>query len=518
MTDQDASITGPSRTRRPKYCAAGDEFCSTPWRGTTGQSQTCTKCSKKVHTSCYGRCEDEVTMKYVCAKCHGRIGACAIPAADAQAPPQWYKDHLASNRRDALLSFQLRGRLSEIHFPLIWNIMPELGWKYDTSGEYIAPNGANLGSSKAAMEKLDVWALQCLRFRIEMKEQRVEDELFKGFREIRKDLLTAIFDKCMKEGKPVPCFYFDEDDKIADDDDDDDDDDASKQGSKAKRETSVAKHHFVSATANEIGTEEYFSKRTQTKKNEKATRLKWPNPQDCVDAIRSESQADQIDGSKVVERYPEWKFLLSTNHSLLLYGFGSKQMLLNDFASKELSPDGDVLSLNGFDPDVNISQVLDILVQLFLNGVEPSPIPQIQISADGNVDDIGMIRTPHRLTSSIVQRAISIARILGARHPKPIYLVIHNIDGVGLRSDDAQRALSSLVINSNTVDGSKSGAPFEGCRVLRIVASVDQVDAPIFLWDVETMNNYSWVSGFQCFLSFTQPSQLEFLTILLLLS
>ena len=51
---------------------------------------------------------------------------------------------------------------------------------------------------------------------------------------------------------------------------------------------------------------------------------------------------------------PEWTFLLSTNHSLILYGFGSKRDLLNDFAKRELSIRGIVLVMIGYDSDISI--------------------------------------------------------------------------------------------------------------------------------------------------------------------
>jgi len=30
---------------------------------------------------------------------------------------------------------------------------------------------------------------------------------------------------------------------------------------------------------------------------------------------------------------------------------------------------------------------------------------------------------------------------------------------------------------------------------VKIAASLDHVDVPIIMWDIETMNNYSWVSS-----------------------
>ena len=53
----------------------------------------------------------------------------------------------------------------------------------------------------------------------------------------------------------------------------------------------------------------------------------------------------------------EWTFLLSTNHSLILYGFGSRRDLLNDFAERELSIHGNVLVMDGYDSDISIGRI-----------------------------------------------------------------------------------------------------------------------------------------------------------------
>ena len=429
---------------------------------------------------------------------------------------------------DALLSFQLRGRLAEINFSHIWRVIEKskLGWKYH-SGKYIAPNKTNLGTAKEAMTKMDTCALECLTFRNESKEHRMDDAdanaSLRELREIRKDLLTAIYKDCKANDSLLPCFYFDKDDGISEGVAEVDKETAglsrkTRNPNKATKNSNSSS--YTSATSNEPGTDTYFSKKTHTKKNQKngtgmliaddegsdavaRGRLKWPSPKNCSETVQVISKGDDVQPhsnkpnaeTRYLNEYSsEWKFLMSTNHSLLLFGFGSKKKLLNDFASKELQPDGDILTLNGFDPEINISQILDVVVQLFLNGIDPSPIPKFQVSAEEIVNDIGMLRTPHRLNTGIVQRAMSIGKALGARHPKPIYLVIHNIDGVGLRNSDSQRALSALVLSSNVVDESKTIVKFEDSRVVRIVASVDHVDAPLFLWDLETMHNFSWVS------------------------
>lgn len=404
--------------------------------------------------------------------------------------------------------------------------MPALGWKY-SKGAYIAPDGKNLGTAKEAMEKLDSCALQCLTFRNDHGQERqegyggsgganaIDDTSLDELKEIRKDLLTAIFQDCKEKETLLPCFYFDKDmDEMNvgnKSHDNEEKDQESKHDAHIPTRSKTSK--YSSATSNELGTDRYFKKssnqlsKKQIEESDAATRgLKWPSPKDCTEAVRlmtelsheKEHNDDHLLQSKYLDQYSsEWKFLMTTRHSLLLFGYGSKRKLLNDFASKELNSDGDVLTLNGFDPSISIVQILDVVVQLFLNGIDPSPIPHLQACQEDNDCGIGMLRTPNGSHSHVVQRAISIGKALGARHPKPIYLVIHNIDGVGLRSGDAQRALAALVLNSRIANESspEETLEFENIRLVRIVASVDHVDAPLFLWDMETANNFSWVRG-----------------------
>lgn len=421
---------------------------------------------------------------------------------------------------------------------------------YKSNGSYLAPNGVDLGTAKEAMEQLDFCALEHLRFRNDLNGHahhahlgtnaqsinndnagRERDQALLAFQEleiIRKELLTAIFYHCRASDEPLPCIYFDEvDDKAYDTDETDEDEhvdnkplpSVTRSSSRTTRASAV-RDAARSATANEKGTEIYLGnkKNTNIKKKQQQQesksvvgdgKLKWPSARDCVKAVKAMSQKDDSKAkpqsstrekcSQYAEQHgAEWKFLLNTNHSLLFHGVGSKKRLLDNFVDSELKMHGDVLTLNGYDPNINIAQILDILVTLFLNGVEPSPVPIIQVAAENRECGIGLLRTPNQLTSHVVRRAIAIAKALGDRHPRPIYLVIHNIDGVGLRNEDAQRALSVLVVHSNVPNCAKRDEiVVEDRRIVRIAASLDHVDVPILLWDLETMNNYSWVSSGQ---------------------
>ena len=65
-----------------------------------------------------------------------------------------------------------------------------------------------------------------------------------------------------------------------------------------------------------------------------------------------------------------------------------------------------------------------------------------------------------------------------------MFLLIHNIDGLGLRNPVAQNSIATLTASSN-----KNGLP-----LIRVVASVDNVNAALVLWSPEVEQKFDWVS------------------------
>jgi hypothetical protein len=181
----------------------------------------------------------------------------------------------------------------------------------------------------------------------------------------------------------------------------------------------------------------------------------------------------------------------------------------------------------------------NVIKQLFLDGIEPLPQPPIssQTSSHNNNNHHhhdtkqSPILVDTTNEASIVQRASNISQSLGRQRDKPIYLLIHNIDGVQLRHCDSQLSIATLVANSyivsdrttttttnaNIRNGNKrrscnsgstdSSTPvtttttkvYQNERLVRLAATVDHVDSAMFLWDVNLLNTFSWVSTFVFF-------------------
>lgn len=208
------------------------------------------------------------------------------------------------------------------------------------------------------------------------------------------------------------------------------------------------------------------------------------SPKLIVDKLKKEMKAknhmDQIEfleESYTEKQYEEWKFLLQTSHSLLFYGFGSKTQVLDDFAEHVLSKEGDVLILNGYDPDINICEIIDLIEYAYVNG--------------NHNDSSALLGTTTRASElpidcpKEVKRAAIIGRQLRSRK-LPIYILIHNIDGQQLRNDIAQRSLSTLVSQSSATENSP--------RTIRLLASVDHINASSgLLWDPKTLSDFAWI-------------------------
>ncbi|XP_072742850.1 origin recognition complex subunit 2 [Anoplolepis gracilipes] len=132
-----------------------------------------------------------------------------------------------------------------------------------------------------------------------------------------------------------------------------------------------------------------------------------------------------------------WQFIMEEGYSLLIHGLGSKRSLINDFHNEIIS-DHPTLVINGFFPSLSIKDILDNIMDL------------LDLECPTNHNDCLEL----------------IEKMLRNNSDDRLYLIIHNIDGIMLRSSKAQNVLAGLAAIPN----------------IRIIASVDHVNAPL-LWD-----------------------------------
>lgn len=262
-----------------------------------------------------------------------------------------------------------------------------------------------------------------------------------------------------------------------------------KAKSRRRHSSRLSTETSKTATAFEKGADTFLRKSRESNKvtSQDMAFLKFPSVKECLQQFDDFScaQVDEIE-NEYKDDFDDWKFLLTTQNSLLLYGVGSKRRLVDSFAQDKLESEGDVLTIDGFDRDVRIETILDLLVNHFLDGEEPRDEENSQVL--GESGRFGVTVPSMIATHEIVQRATRIARSLAVKQRqegRPLYFVLHNIDGPCLQSRDIQEALAALVAHS-AIDNT-------GVNAVRLVASIDHVNASALLWDNRTSANFSWI-------------------------
>ena len=318
---------------------------------------------------------------------------------------------------DEFQAFLLRAKLSDMKFNHVWRAMKDSGWQYKTSSsEYISPNGLNLGYSNQMLERLDSFALNPLSLRDASVVRNnnsnydIDDNDDDELENARKELLMKIFSSLDPHSR-----RFEEYVSTSEEEDGDEDDRTisntnayNDKNNKKRRNHNNNDYIVSSATMNEAGTEQYFNKSSSNKRRKRQSsrlalvqisqrheedstikideenneepqnqtrrqnkesfeKLIWPQPQENVEAVQKLSDAssnEQLEllSTNYLKKYSsQWKFLLSTNHSILFHGFGSKRFLLNELGC-DLRSWGDVLTIDGNDSSINVSVFLDLIV------------------------------------------------------------------------------------------------------------------------------------------------------------
>ncbi|KAH7285552.1 hypothetical protein KP509_33G033200 [Ceratopteris richardii] len=146
-----------------------------------------------------------------------------------------------------------------------------------------------------------------------------------------------------------------------------------------------------------------------------------------------------------------------------MYGFGSKRSLLESFASSTLI-DGTVIVVNGYLPAINMKSVVFTIADSLWEQ-KKSVLKSAKAAGERPL-----------VTHSIDEL---IAFLDDDNDESPfVYIIVHNIDGPGLRDPDTQQVLANLAAANN----------------VRFIASMDHVNTPL-LWDkrmASTKFNWCW--------------------------
>ena len=401
-----------------------------------------------------------------------------------------------SDDEHEIQEWNLRFLFSEYKFlGPVWQGLQDAGWTHvPARNGYRSPHGTEFPSGNEVAEYLDLFCIRPIMNTLQLPPPPVQmsvEDIQRG-QAMRERVVRNVYKRMMESSKTAKRHHY------KDESFDQEPEEPVPKKRKATRRPSAksaaAAASKTSATAFEKGADTFLRGRNRGGSNKTVSSqdlafLKFPSVVQCVEQFRraasSLENVQQIE-QEYKEDFNDWKFLLTTQNSLLLYGFGSKKCLLEAFIKDKLEKEGDVLSIDGFDREVRIESILDLLVDHFLDGNEP---PE-----EGNHDTftktssrVGVTLPSMIATLEIAQRATRIARSLAVKQKeqrRPLFLVLHNMDGPSLCSRDIQQALAALVAHS-TIES--------GVNAVRLIASIDHVNASALLWDNGTAANFSFV-------------------------
>jgi Origin recognition complex subunit 2 len=427
---------------------------------------------------------------------------------------------------DMLRYHQLRYRFSDHDFlPLQWKAMQGAGWTY-SGGKYKSPKTTLVfDNAKVIQMQLDTCAVlptfNRLHFEHDLQSQCDSNELVEldTGKEHIVDLRNAICYHMQLIMEKLAAENVDENSMPGTGHCDSNDtlpsrDSSSRPANDAATDAAALRKErpleISGVTAMEKGSDLYLRRtgRRSAPSNyaEKASRRKvdgpvasaydtenvqsmprFPSVSQCAEIMSSfgVEMCEQIEASHQLHDFMKWRFLLATNHSLLFYGNGSKFDLLSKFCELELSQEGYCLQVDGFDEDISMDGILDLLVSIFIDG-------------KGTHQNENNSRDPS--TETVVDRAVVVGKAIESKCREtgfPIFLIVHSLDGF-LSTDIEQAALATLVRYSvprhicgmGDLDSHQKIPLVAG---LRLVASVDAVDAPAALWSSMASFDLSWI-------------------------
>ncbi|KAJ9118633.1 hypothetical protein QFC22_003853 [Naganishia vaughanmartiniae] len=173
-------------------------------------------------------------------------------------------------------------------------------------------------------------------------------------------------------------------------------------------------------------------------------------------------------------RYAEWaSLLMSARQNLIFFGHGSKREMLQEFMVSTLQPRGHCISVNGLYPGLKIRDVL-VEIAITFPGVEKCPVPDLLTRG---IDKLAQKIYTYFLPAAAIPSAASTKTSKRGDLPafetssKPLFLLLHNIDGPGIRNERSIEILSL----------------FASCPGIYLITSFDHVHTPILF--STTLNN-----------------------------
>ena len=178
--------------------------------------------------------------------------------------------------------------------------------------------------------------------------------------------------------------------------------------------------------------------------------------------------------------FPQWRFELSENFNICLYGYGSKRRLVTAFAQyldDHLPSHPKIFIINGYTQSINLRHVFMRFASL-VHDCKSSELPS------------GLGSAPTDILSFALDH-------LTAKPPKaPIYVFINSLDAASLRRSSAVAIFARLAAHPS----------------VHVLATCDTSNFPL-LWDTRLQEQYNWVyhdtTTFQSFAGVEIPSVVD---------
>ncbi|KAJ3287930.1 Origin recognition complex subunit 2 [Rhizoclosmatium sp. JEL0117] len=182
---------------------------------------------------------------------------------------------------------------------------------------------------------------------------------------------------------------------------------------------------------------------------------------DCLTRIpRKHAKERDMLQSLIPSRFPQWNCELAQGFNLLLYGYGSKRAVLDQFkeyACKNVP----VLTLNGYMPTINLAT--DLFAKL-----------SVGVLGKDATKPLGNVATQLAQVAAYFKDP--------AREFPCMYLLINSIDGPAMRSGASNK---TLLVLQTLIQSVPRGT-------IRVIATIDHINAPL-LWDRQSADWFHWL-------------------------
>ncbi|KAK4698842.1 origin recognition complex subunit 2, partial [Phenoliferia sp. Uapishka_3] len=178
---------------------------------------------------------------------------------------------------------------------------------------------------------------------------------------------------------------------------------------------------------------------------------------------------------EAASKFSDWQYELEQGFNILLYGFGSKRSVLSAFADR-VRKSGDAVVVNGFDPLVTFPDIVGALEALVRVDEVEDELPKTKkgkgkaVKGKGNavVASTGVapprpLPPPSQVSATECRVRRLCDSLSSPQRTRPIFLIIHNLDGPTLRLPKTLSLLALLTAHPR----------------IHLLSSIDHIRSPL---------------------------------------